>query len=86
MCWQKKSMLSRSAASIAGGAESASVTRTSGVRPRNLSRALKVPLSSPSFWQGLHFLRFEGPNLDIVVGFGVILARAARDFSRILRF
>ena len=36
---------------MVGGAESASVTRTSGVCPGSLSRALKVPLSSPSFWQ-----------------------------------
>ena len=36
---------------MVGGAESASVTRTSGVCPGSLSRALKVPLSSPSFWR-----------------------------------
>ena len=36
---------------MVGGAESASVTRTSGVCPGSLSRALKVHLSSPSFWQ-----------------------------------
>ena len=35
------------------GAESASTTRTSGMCSGNLSRALKVPLSSPSFWQSL---------------------------------
>ena len=38
---------------MVGGAESASTTRTFGVCPGNLSRALKVPLSSPSFWQCL---------------------------------
>ena len=36
---------------MVGGAESASVTRTSGMCPGSLSRALKVPLSSPSFWR-----------------------------------
>ena len=36
---------------MVGGAESASVMRTSGVCPGNLSCVLKVPLSSPSFWR-----------------------------------
>ena len=38
---------------MVGGAESASTARTLGVCPGNLSRALKAPLSSPSFWQCL---------------------------------
>ena len=38
---------------MVGGAESASTTRTSCVHPGNLICALKVPLSSPSFWHGL---------------------------------
>ena len=39
----------------------------------------KSQVLSTSFWRGLHFLRFEEPNRDLV-GFGRVLARAARDF------
>ena len=40
----------------------------------------KSQVLSTSFWWGLHFLRFEGRNPDLV-GFSVLLARAARDFQ-----
>ena len=41
----------------------------------------KSQVLSTSFWRGLHFLRSQGRIL-ILVGFGVILARAARDFFK----